>query len=84
MDGAKPGHTVKFQGLKGAAHLNGQEGTLVKYVKKEGRWSVRCEDGNTVNAKPENLLHIAIMHLLGKAMDNICHLWGREVVERDV
>lgn len=56
MDGAKPGHTVKFQGLKGADHLNGQEGTLVKYVKKEGRWSVRCEDGNTVNAKPENLL----------------------------
>eukprot|EP00956_Cyclotella_meneghiniana_P004046 scaffold4911_cov47-Cyclotella_meneghiniana.AAC.4 len=57
MDGAKMGHTVKFQGLKGAAHLNGTEGTLVKYMKKEGRWSVRCEDdGALVCAKPENLI----------------------------
>ena len=29
MDGAKPGHTVRFQGLRGAAHLNGTEGTLL-------------------------------------------------------
>ena len=57
MDGAKPGHTVRFQGLKGAAHLNGREGTLVKYLKKEGRWSVRCDgDGSIVKAKTENLL----------------------------
>eukprot|EP00956_Cyclotella_meneghiniana_P004045 scaffold4911_cov47-Cyclotella_meneghiniana.AAC.3 len=57
MDGAKPGHTVKFQGLKGAAHLNDTEGTLVKYMKNQGRWSVRCEDdGALVCAKPENLI----------------------------
>mmetsp|Transcript_12698 Transcript_12698/g.22852 ORF Transcript_12698/g.22852 Transcript_12698/m.22852 type:complete len:267 (+) Transcript_12698:169-969(+) len=58
MDGAKPGHTVRFQGLKGAAHLNGtEEGTLVKFSKKEKRWSVRCDPDNAiVNAKPENLL----------------------------
>ena len=60
MEGAKPGHTVQFQGLKGAAHLNGTEGTLVKYLKKEARWSVRCDndDGGAtiVKAKPENLV----------------------------
>jgi len=58
MEGAKlqPGHTIKFQGLKGAAHLNGTEGTLVKFNKKLGRWGVRCEsNGDIVNAKSENL-----------------------------
>ena len=57
MDKAKPGHTVEFTGLKGAAHLNGTEGTLVEFLKKEQRWSVRCElDRKKVNAKPENLI----------------------------
>ena len=59
MDGAKPGHTVRFQGLQGAAHLNGTEGTLIKYLKNENRWSVRCDsgDGSTVvKAKPDNLI----------------------------
>ena len=56
MEGAKPGHTVKFHGLKGAAHLNGTEGTLVKFIKKESRWSVRTDDNTIVNAKPENLI----------------------------
>ena len=70
MDRAKPGHTVIFQGLKGAAHLNGTEGRLIKYIKKEGRWSVRCNNSNDnngtlVNAKRENLkLHH--MHLSPK------------------
>ena len=70
MEGAKTGHTVKFQGLKGAAHLNGTEGRLIKYIKKEGRWSVRCNNSNDnngtlVNAKRENLkLHH--MHLSPK------------------
>lgn len=53
----KPGHTVKFSGLKGAAHLNGTEGVLIKYLPAEERWSVRCEDdGSLVNAKPSNLI----------------------------
>ena len=57
MEGAKTGHTVKFQGLKGASHLNDTEGTLIKYIKKEGRWSVRCDANNSiVKAKPENLI----------------------------
>lgn len=58
MEGAKPGHTVKFQGLKGAAHLNGTEGTLVKFMKKENRWSVRTDVDkySIVKAKPENLI----------------------------
>lgn len=52
----EPGHTVEFHGLKGAAHLNGTRGHLVKYLKKEQRWAVRCErDDNIVNARPENL-----------------------------
>ena len=41
---------------KGAAHLNGTEGTLVKFIKKESRWSVRTDDNTIVNAKPENLI----------------------------
>ena len=57
MEGAKPGHTVLFQGLTGAAHLNGTEATLVKFLKKENRWSVRTDvDNAIVNAKPENLI----------------------------
>ena len=59
MDKAKAGHTVQFQGLKGAAHLNGTTGTLVKYLKEEGRWSVRTR-GELVNAKPINLERIII------------------------
>lgn len=57
MDNAKPGHTVEFTGLKGAARLNGTKGTLVEFHKKDQRWSVRCElDNQKVKAKPENLI----------------------------
>mmetsp|Transcript_24426 Transcript_24426/g.57327 ORF Transcript_24426/g.57327 Transcript_24426/m.57327 type:complete len:305 (-) Transcript_24426:1730-2644(-) len=53
----KPGHSVQFTGLKGAAHLNGTDGTLVRFSKAEQRWAVRCEaDQNIVNARPENLV----------------------------
>jgi len=55
MDDAKPGHDVNFHSLKGAAHLNGTTGTLVKYLKEEERWSVRRSNGQLVNAKPGNL-----------------------------
>lgn len=52
----KPGHTVQFTGLKGAAHLNGTEGTLVRFDKAQQRWAVRCDaDQKIVNAKPINL-----------------------------
>lgn len=62
MNEAKPGHTVQFQNLKGASHLNGTQGTLVKFSKKEGRWSVRCNgDHSIVNAKPENLQLIRVV-----------------------
>ena len=37
MEGAKPGHAVEFQGLKGAAHLNGTKGRIIKFDKKEQR-----------------------------------------------
>lgn len=52
----KPGHTVQFTGLKGAAHLNGTKGTLVRFDKAQQRWAVRCDaDQKIVNAKPVNL-----------------------------
>lgn len=63
MEDARPGHAVEFHGLKGAAHLNGTRGHLVKFLKKEQRWAVRCDDeeAKLVNAKPENLKRIAIV-----------------------
>jgi len=36
------GHTVRFQGLKGGRPSYDTEGTLVNFVKKEGRWKVSC------------------------------------------
>ncbi|KAL7528016.1 hypothetical protein ACHAWF_004929 [Thalassiosira exigua] len=59
MDDAKPGRAVEFRGLKGAAHLNGTRGRLVRFLREEGRWAVRCDDGGeeaVVKAKPENLV----------------------------
>ena len=56
MEWALPGDTVKFHGLNSAAHLNGTEGMLVKFIESQQRWSVRClEDNHMVTAKPENL-----------------------------
>lgn len=62
MEGLKPGHAVEFHGLKGAAHLNGTRGHLVKFLKKEQRWAVRCDndDASLVNAKPENLKRVTV------------------------
>jgi len=64
MEGAKPGHTVEFHGLKGAAHLNGTKGTLVQLFTRgeaKGRWEVRCAvDQKKVNAKPENLCLVGV------------------------
>lgn len=60
MENAKPGHCVEFHGLKGAAHLNGTRGHLVRFLKKEKRWVVSCagEEYQTVNTKPENLMRV--------------------------
>ena len=60
MKNAKPGHAVEFQGLKGASHLNGMKGHLIKFDKKEQRWCVECDDdGKTVKAKAVNLKRIS-------------------------
>mmetsp|Transcript_16681 Transcript_16681/g.19306 ORF Transcript_16681/g.19306 Transcript_16681/m.19306 type:complete len:259 (+) Transcript_16681:30-806(+) len=57
MNEAKPGLIVEFQGLKLASNLNGTQGTLLEFIKKEQRWSVRCElDNGIVCAKPDNLI----------------------------
>ncbi len=57
IDSALPGNKVLFQGLKSAAHLNGTEGKLLKFIESEQRWSVRClgAPATKVTAKPENL-----------------------------
>ncbi len=68
MENAKPGHSVEFHSLKGAAHLNGKRGHLIEYLAREQRWAVRCEDddggeyqiGQIVNAKPTNLKRIHV------------------------
>lgn len=61
MNSAKPGHAVEFQGLRGAAHLNGTKGRLIKFDKKEQRWCVQCDDERygTVKAKALNLKRIS-------------------------
>ena len=61
MERARPGHTVEFQGLQAATHLNGTRGTLSDFRRNLGRWSVRCDgvDRKMVTAKPENLKLIA-------------------------
>ena len=59
MDNAKPGHGVEFQGLTGATHLNGTQGVLVKFLKDEQRWAVRCSlDQQKVKVKAANLKRI--------------------------
>ncbi len=58
MEHAKPGQKVQFHGLKGDLHLNGTVGSLVKFLERERRWTVRCrcdDQDEVVNAKPENL-----------------------------
>jgi len=61
MKDAKPGHAVEFQGLKGAAHLNGERGHLVRFDKNEQRWVVECDDesNGTVKAKAANLKRVS-------------------------
>merc|ERR1719393_522675 len=60
----RPGCTVQMHGLKGAAHLNGSEGVILREDPTgSGRWEVQVteKDGSTsVKAlKPENLAFVA-------------------------
>ena len=61
MDDAQPGHAVEFQGLRGAAHLNGTKGRLTKFNGKEQHWGVECDDKSNgiVQAKAANLKRIS-------------------------
>lgn len=50
------GDLVKLKGLKGAQHLNGLRGRVVKYVKKDKRWAIRLEStSETIKAKVANI-----------------------------
>lgn len=56
MEDAKPGDPVEFQDLKGAAHLNGTRGHLIRFLDDHQRWAVRVvESWKVFNAKPANL-----------------------------
>lgn len=65
-----PGKTVRFQGLQGAAHLNGNIGELVRFDAAQQRWVVRYatdSDGtefSMVKAKAENLVVVNFTDLL--------------------
>lgn len=85
METLKPGKSVRFQGLQGAAHLNGKVGTLVKFHATEQRWVVltaAAGDNNIeVKAKPENLALITKRDLLDeKVLMEVCKAKAAEAV----
>eukprot|EP00927_Polykrikos_kofoidii_P050037 TRINITY_DN43998_c0_g1_i1.p1 TRINITY_DN43998_c0_g1~~TRINITY_DN43998_c0_g1_i1.p1 ORF type:complete len:911 (+),score=182.86 TRINITY_DN43998_c0_g1_i1:95-2827(+) len=49
------GAVVRIGGLKGAAHLNGQEGVCKSLDANTGRWVVQLHNGESKALKPENL-----------------------------
>lgn len=51
----RPGLAVAIHGLKGAAELNGKEGTCEAWDATKGRWNVRLPGGDVKALKPENL-----------------------------
>jgi len=51
----KSGMCVVVHSLKGAAHLNGQEGICEHWDPAKGRWNVRLPLGEVKALKPENL-----------------------------
>lgn len=50
-----PGCKVRLSGLKGAAELNGESGTLESFFQETGRWRVKLNTGQSKDLKPENL-----------------------------
>ena len=59
INNLKAGHSVEFYGLKSATHLNGTRATVIKFVKKQWRWSVQCKFNNKlVHAKSDNLIRV--------------------------
>ena len=54
--GLLSGDAVRIHGLKGRSDLNGQRGTLLKWVVASGRWAVVVhETGERVRVKEDNL-----------------------------
>lgn len=51
----RPGVTVAIHSLKGAADLNGKEGTVEQWDADKGRWTVKLPGGERKALKPENL-----------------------------
>eukprot|EP00929_Paragymnodinium_shiwhaense_P014709 TRINITY_DN122663_c0_g1_i1.p1 TRINITY_DN122663_c0_g1~~TRINITY_DN122663_c0_g1_i1.p1 ORF type:complete len:1265 (+),score=405.27 TRINITY_DN122663_c0_g1_i1:95-3889(+) len=54
------GDVAEVQGLKGAAELNGQQATLLKWISSSARWEVKLPDDTVKALKPENLFFKAI------------------------
>merc|ERR1711896_53145 len=51
----KDGDTVRIDGLKAAAHLNGKSGTLDRFDPKLERWNVKMPNGELKAIKADNL-----------------------------
>eukprot|EP00929_Paragymnodinium_shiwhaense_P053013 TRINITY_DN26547_c0_g1_i1.p1 TRINITY_DN26547_c0_g1~~TRINITY_DN26547_c0_g1_i1.p1 ORF type:complete len:999 (+),score=195.74 TRINITY_DN26547_c0_g1_i1:237-3233(+) len=51
----KPGDDVMVQGLSGAAHLNGQRGSLLAYDTDAGCWLARLHSGDVKALRPEHM-----------------------------
>jgi len=52
---------VQLSGLQAAPHLNGEEGTLIKFDASSGRWRVSLFNGESKDVKPENLVTQELM-----------------------
>ena len=60
------GGLVELKELKGARHLNGHRGRVVKYVKKDKRWAIRLEStGEIIKARVANIEVLRVQILDG-------------------
>ena len=61
MDGSlSSGDVVRLAGLRGAARLNGQTATLIRWHDADGRWAVEIQaTAERVKVRPGNLLEVA-------------------------
>ena len=57
---------VELKELRGARHLNGHRGRVVKYVKKDKRWAIRLEStGEIIKARVANIEVLRVQILDG-------------------
>jgi len=59
MSSFKKGEAVILLGLVARRELNGERGTLARFLEEKERWSVRLASGEVVNVKPGNLKRVS-------------------------